>query len=148
MRHYRIGELAARCEVSPRTIDYYTRVGLLLPKERSAGRHRLYDESAIRRLRQIKALQASRLTLAEVRERLADVAVPGHDALARIETIGEELARLRLEAFELQVELVGTDSTAEGHLAAVRAASAAATRALALGSFLAGLVTDGQVPLA
>jgi MerR family transcriptional regulator, repressor of the yfmOP operon len=48
----RIGEVAKRVGVTPRTIRYYEEIGLL-PEggEREAGRHRTYSEGDVERLR-------------------------------------------------------------------------------------------------
>ena len=44
-RRLRIGELAERTGVTPRTIRYYEEIGLLDTGERRKGAHRTYDES-------------------------------------------------------------------------------------------------------
>lgn len=50
----RIGEAAERAGTTPRTIRYYEEIGLLpVAPEREAGRHRLYDEADIERLREL-----------------------------------------------------------------------------------------------
>ena len=66
----RIGQLAALCGVSTRTVDYYTRVGLLEPAARTDGNFRLYEPEAATRLSQVKELQQRRLSLEEIRDRL------------------------------------------------------------------------------
>jgi MerR family transcriptional regulator, repressor of the yfmOP operon len=48
----RIGEVARRVGTTPRTIRYYEEIGLLpAGGERQAGRHRLYGERDVQRLR-------------------------------------------------------------------------------------------------
>jgi MerR family transcriptional regulator, repressor of the yfmOP operon len=48
----RIGEVARRVGTTPRTIRYYEEIGLLPAEgEREAGRHRLYSERDVQRLR-------------------------------------------------------------------------------------------------
>jgi DNA-binding transcriptional MerR regulator len=48
----RIGEVAQVVGTTPRTIRYYEEIGLLPPAaEREAGRHRLYSERDVERLR-------------------------------------------------------------------------------------------------
>ncbi|MFC0297775.1 Hg(II)-responsive transcriptional regulator [Geobacillus jurassicus] len=66
MRHYRIGELAEKCNVNKETIRYYERKGLILETERTEGGYRLYTEETIRRIRFIKQLQGLGFTLAEI----------------------------------------------------------------------------------
>jgi DNA-binding transcriptional MerR regulator len=54
----RIGEVARRCNTTTRTIRYYEEIGLL-PQEggREAGRHRLYREDEVERLRDVLRLR-------------------------------------------------------------------------------------------
>jgi len=53
----RIGEVAARAGVSPRTLRYYEELGLLAPSGRSAGGARRYSEVDVARLLRIRELQ-------------------------------------------------------------------------------------------
>lgn len=64
----RIGELAELCGVSTRTVDYYTRLGLLTPAKRTDGNFRLYEPQAAQRLLRVKQLQERRYSLREIRE--------------------------------------------------------------------------------
>ncbi len=64
----RIGEVADRLGVSPRTIKYYEEIGLLIPGERSPGGFRLYAEPAVERLRRILRLKDMGFSLAAIRE--------------------------------------------------------------------------------
>ena len=61
-----IGQLAAVSGRSRRTIDFYSRNGLL-PFVRSEGGHRLFQPETIERLRLIDVYKASRLRLDEIR---------------------------------------------------------------------------------
>jgi MerR family transcriptional regulator, repressor of the yfmOP operon len=57
-RGLRIGELAARAGTTPRTVRYYEEIGLLEPhEERAAGRHRLYTEADLERVREVLRLK-------------------------------------------------------------------------------------------
>jgi DNA-binding transcriptional MerR regulator len=67
----RIGELAARSEVSTKTIRYYEEAGLLPHPARTGGGYRDYDEPAVQRLAFVRAGQSIGLTLGEIREVLA-----------------------------------------------------------------------------
>ncbi|MDO3646850.1 MerR family transcriptional regulator [Nocardia mangyaensis] len=62
----RIGELAARAEVSIRTVDYYTNLGLLTPTERTAGNYRLYAPADAERIILIKRLENQGISLEEI----------------------------------------------------------------------------------
>ena len=67
----RIGELARLCGISPDTLRYYERLGLLSPAQRTATGYRVYDRTAVARVAFIRQAQALDLTLAEVGEIVA-----------------------------------------------------------------------------
>lgn len=97
----RVSELAARTGISPDTVRYYGRLGLLPEMGRTGAGHRYYDESALERVRFIKGAQWFELSLEEIRELLAvfdEGACPcGHTrdvVLRRIAVIDEQRARL------------------------------------------------------
>jgi MerR family transcriptional regulator, repressor of the yfmOP operon len=54
----RIGDVAELTGTTTRTIRYYEEIGLLAPaSEREAGRHRLYDEDTVERIRHLLRLK-------------------------------------------------------------------------------------------
>ncbi|GAA4893489.1 DNA-binding transcriptional MerR regulator [Stackebrandtia albiflava] len=53
----RIGELATAAGVSPRTVDFYTRLGILTPAERTRGGFRMYDRRAVARIAAVRRLE-------------------------------------------------------------------------------------------
>jgi DNA-binding transcriptional MerR regulator len=54
----RIGEVAERTGLTPRTIRYYEEIGLLPgPPERRKGEHRAYDDHDVERLSELKRLR-------------------------------------------------------------------------------------------
>jgi DNA-binding transcriptional MerR regulator len=53
----RIGAVAERTGVTPRTIRYYEEIGLLDGGERRKGEHRSYDETDIERLQELTRLR-------------------------------------------------------------------------------------------
>jgi DNA-binding transcriptional MerR regulator len=64
----RIGELAERSGVTPRTIRYYEELGLLPRSDREHGKHRVYSESDIERVQELTRLRdLLGLTLEELR---------------------------------------------------------------------------------
>lgn len=67
----RIGELAERVGVNPKTIRYYESIGVLPEPERTPSGYRDYDETFGRRLTFIRTAQRLGTTLAEVKEILA-----------------------------------------------------------------------------
>ncbi len=62
----RIGELAEKAGVTPRTIRYYEKLGLITPSEREGKGFRYYTDAELARLRKIDALQALGLSLEEI----------------------------------------------------------------------------------
>jgi MerR family transcriptional regulator, repressor of the yfmOP operon len=67
----RIGELAERTGVTPRTIRYYEEIGLLSGGERRKGSHRVYDDSDVERVSELKRLRdLLNLSLDELRQLL------------------------------------------------------------------------------
>jgi DNA-binding transcriptional MerR regulator len=92
-RHLSIGQLAAQSGRSRRTIDFYSRNGLL-PFVRSEGGRRLYHEDTLERLILIDVHKASRLRLDEIR-RLLDEPVTAH--ATQVVAIDEQLTRLSAE---------------------------------------------------
>lgn len=67
----RIGELAQRVGVNPKTIRYYESIGLLPEPERTRAGYRLYDEDDIDRLAFIRRATELNLQLEDIREILA-----------------------------------------------------------------------------
>jgi MerR family transcriptional regulator, thiopeptide resistance regulator len=67
----RVGEVAKRTGLSVRALHHYEEIGLFTPSQRSDSRYRLYDESDLLRLMQIKALRQLGFSLQEIRDLLA-----------------------------------------------------------------------------
>ena len=65
-----VSKLADQVGVSPDTVRYYERIGLLPEPDRSATGYRLYGDDAVERLRLIKHAQRFGLRLEEVGELL------------------------------------------------------------------------------
>ena len=95
----RIGELAARCNVSRDTIRFYEREGLLPRPRRTASRHRVYDDRAVNQVRFIRRSQGLGLSLGDIRRLLPlrDSSGPGASRRAA-EVLGE-----RLEVYEERI---------------------------------------------
>jgi DNA-binding transcriptional MerR regulator len=109
----RIGDVAKLAGTTPRTIRYYEEIGLLPEAQaRPSGRHRLYSEAEVERLRevmrlkdllgvsleQLKTLLSAEEARAEVRAQLRrDDVEPGR----RRELLGEALGHI-----DRQLELV------------------------------------------
>jgi DNA-binding transcriptional MerR regulator len=71
VRPLRVAELAAAVGVSPDTIRYYERAGLLPPPARTPAGYRAYDAGAVERLRFIRGAQRLGLRLREITDLLA-----------------------------------------------------------------------------
>ncbi|MCS7313059.1 MAG: MerR family transcriptional regulator [Acidobacteria bacterium] len=88
--HLKIGELAERAGVTPRTVHYYVHIGLL-PPPRGRGRRSYYTEEHLRRLRIIRQLQRYFIPLRRIKEALR---------LKSLEEVEEEIARTHRVAHE------------------------------------------------
>nr|WP_036625093.1 MerR family transcriptional regulator [Paenibacillus barengoltzii] len=97
---YRIGELAKAADVSERTIDYYTKLGLISPEKRTQTNYRLYSSETLTRLERINQLKQEKYTLEEIREKL--------DQWHRVspeEQVTEKLSSLELHMQQLEREV-------------------------------------------
>lgn len=70
---YRIGEIVEYTGLSRQTVHNYTIMGLITEARRSAGGHRLYDESVFVRLDTIEELKRRRKTMREIRGHFAGI---------------------------------------------------------------------------
>ncbi|KUN83999.1 MerR family transcriptional regulator [Streptomyces bungoensis] len=129
-----IGEVAARTELSLRTIRHYEETGLVIPSARSQGGFRLYTESDVARLMVIRRMKPLGFTLEQMRDLLdATDRLDGDDALDADEREALlECVRTYQQAAAEQVEKL------RGQLA--RAEDFAAT----LGARLEGKVTTSS----
>ncbi|MFG2576271.1 MerR family transcriptional regulator [Streptomyces sp. NPDC048481] len=130
-KHMQIGEVAARTELSLRTIRHYEETGLVIPSARSQGGFRLYTEADIARLMVIRRMKPLGFTLDEMRD-LLDVTdhLDSHEPddiderEALLERIGayEQAAAQKIEDLRLQL------ARAEDFAATLRARLGAARR--------------------
>lgn len=96
--HLRIGELARRAGVNPRTIRFYEAIGLMPAPDRLPNGYRVYDERDLERLCFIRRAQALGLTLEAIRDILAL-----HDTGSRPCCRVRELAEQRLAEIDRQI---------------------------------------------
>lgn len=66
-----IGKLALSADVTTDSVRFYEKQNLLSPARKTYAGYRLYDDTALRRLRFIKQAQQCGFSLAEIRELLA-----------------------------------------------------------------------------
>lgn len=85
----RTGELARAAGVNDQTLRYYERRKLLPLPERTEGGRRMYDDSAVRRIRFIKTAQQLGFTLDEIGD-LLDLQVDSRDACDDVRERAEE----------------------------------------------------------
>lgn len=112
----RIGELADRLGVNPKTIRYYEDIGLLAAPARTPSGYRTYADETVERVTFIKTAQRLGISLDEIREILAlrDRGEPPcgyvRDVLRRqVADINLRMAELRA----LRDELVALDGIAD-----------------------------------
>ncbi len=107
-----IGEVAARTELSLRTIRHYEETGLVTPSARSQGGFRLYTEADVARLMVIRRMKPLGFSLDEMRDLLSatDRLDSGDDlpAAEREELLGrvrsfEEAAQQRVADLRTQL---------------------------------------------
>ncbi|MFC7795237.1 MerR family transcriptional regulator [Streptomyces cinereoruber] len=97
-----IGELAARADVTVKTVRYYSDRGLLPEAARSSGGHRRYGPGALDRLRLIRSLRALDLPVPEVERVLDRDGVPAEVIADRLRDVGSRLAALRWQEAALR----------------------------------------------
>ena len=110
-RPLRIGEVAERTGVTPRTIRYYEEIGLLPSLARRKGEHRLYDDADVERLQELKRLRdLLNLSLDDLKQ-LVEAEEARAAIRRRLQATDSDAERLKLldEALphvETQLELV------------------------------------------
>ena len=83
---YTIGELAEEVGVPTSTLRYYERSGLVRPDGRTNGNYRIYGNSAVERVRFIRAAQATGFTLEDI-ARLLDFKDGGSEPCNEVESL-------------------------------------------------------------
>lgn len=121
----RIGELARKVGVNPKTVRYYESLGLLPAAERTSAGYRVYVEGDAERVSFIKAAQRLGMRLDEIAEVLAlrdaDKRPCGyvrqvlHEHVADIDGRIAELERLRNQLLDLdrRADQLAADSQAK-----------------------------------
>lgn len=100
---YKIGKLAEISQVSKRTIDYYTQMGLLVC-ERTAANYRLYHSDAVDDLVFIDECKKMNMPLEEIKHRLTTVKAGKADPAAlsqHAEYVRHLMQHLQTELAEL-----------------------------------------------
>ncbi len=113
-----VGELAAACGVTVRTLHHYDRLGLAPASARTTAGHRRYSESDVARLYEVLALRRLGLGLEAIRDWLesdADLAAAIRAHLVSVDTQIERQQQLRARLSRLlaTVERTGRPIAAE-----------------------------------
>jgi DNA-binding transcriptional MerR regulator len=105
----RVSNVATQAGLTPDTVRYYERVGLLPETGRSANGYREFDDTTVHRLRFIKGAQRFGLRLEEIKELLEvqdrGLCPCGHTGellSKRIDEVKREIDRLNLLRGELE----------------------------------------------
>jgi MerR family transcriptional regulator, copper efflux regulator len=99
MKLYKIGELARLSAVSPRTIDYYTKLGLIEPEKRSNTNYRLYSDETLKRLKRIEHMKREKFTLEEIKLNIRQL-----DKVSQDDIVTDKLTSLSLLLQQLEKE--------------------------------------------
>ncbi len=100
MKLYRIGELSRIAGISERTVDYYTKLGLIEPESRSLKNYRLYSFETLGRLERITKLKQDKYTLEEIKDKLS-----AWDRVTDEEQVTQRLTEIELHMEQLQREV-------------------------------------------
>lgn len=106
----KIGELAAATGVTPDTLRFYEKLGLIQPAGRTEARYRHYNEQAVARVRFIKSAQSLGFALQDMAAllpqldegqlRRADIEARLNDKVAQIDAQIARLQALRQEVVQ------------------------------------------------
>lgn len=103
-----IGEVAARTELSLRSLRHWEEVGLLVPSGRSEGGFRLYTERDVQRILSVRRMKPLGFSLEAMKEALADLETLRDEQApaAEVAAATERVAQVRTEALERRAALV------------------------------------------
>ncbi|WP_141561075.1 MULTISPECIES: MerR family transcriptional regulator [unclassified Bacillus (in: firmicutes)] len=90
---YRIGEIASLMNLSRRTIDYYTHIGLLNPV-RTDSNYRMYGEESIKILELIEHYKTLNMPLEEIKSAIRMINTDTEIDKEKIEKHCEQIANL------------------------------------------------------
>ncbi|MBL0747126.1 MerR family transcriptional regulator [Nocardioides baculatus] len=120
-----IGEVAARTELSLRSLRHWEEVGLLQPSGRTEGGFRLYTEADVEKILVIRRMKPLGFSLEQMKDVMRDLEVladPGATAADR-DDVRTRLDAIRAEATERRLALVRQLDMADEFLALIDAQS-------------------------
>ncbi|MDZ5474479.1 MerR family transcriptional regulator [Bacillus sp. 31A1R] len=91
-----MGELAEKANVTKRTVDYYTNLGLL-EAERSSSNYRYYNSESVERLRLIEKSKNEGMSLEDIKKMLLEKDTEEIDVLElrlRIQGLEKDVSKL------------------------------------------------------
>jgi len=100
MKLYRIGELSKAANISERTIDYYTKLGLIAPEQRSEKNYRLYSHETLAALERINQLKLEKYTLEEIKSLMSKWSLAAPEA-----NVSGKLVELEVHMQQLEREV-------------------------------------------
>ncbi|MEU4384165.1 MerR family transcriptional regulator [Promicromonospora sp. NPDC023805] len=103
-----IAEAAAHLDVSPHTLRYYERAGLVEVGRDSAG-HRVYDDAAIRRLVFLTRMRLSGMPMRDLQHYVALVDAGKQTEPERLDILLEHRDTIRRRIRELTLSLAATE---------------------------------------
>lgn len=100
--NYRKNELTKLADISPDTLRYYERIGLLSEPQRQANGYRLFNDTHLNELRFIKTCRSLGFSIEDIRE-LQDLKRNGNTACHNADKIvAKHLAQTALKIKQLQ----------------------------------------------
>ncbi len=97
---YRIGELAKLTDISTRTIDFYTSLGLIEPVKRTQSNYRLYNDETVERLKRIEHMKKAKYTLEEIKTYMKQ-----WQSSHAEEQVADKLSELQIHMRQLEQEV-------------------------------------------
>lgn len=118
-----IGEVAARTELSLRSLRHWEEVGLLQPSGRTDGGFRLYTESDVDKILVIRRMKPLGFSLDEMKAVMSDLEVLGDPESGEGERVAaqQRIADVRTDATERRARLVRQLEMADEFIGLLRA---------------------------
>ena len=105
-----VNEVCKIANISRKTLFYYDKIGLLLPKKRIGSQHtKMYDKNAIHTLQQIQTYKNAGLLLREIKEILNDSNEHAYKQLQKANVrLAKELEKINIQKENLKKLLQDT----------------------------------------
>lgn len=97
-----VADLARRAEVTPATVRYYSRIGLLHPGRDSQNGYRRFTHDDLQRVAFVRKAQALGLTIADIRTILARLEHGDSVCDMVVDLVQQRLEELRRQCVELE----------------------------------------------